>query len=147
MLLTIDPGTKAMGWALWEHSQMVDCGLARGKSWTEAVMQMPKISVSNLAIEDQQIYRTSQIDAHALLAVARVVGAVIAYYSFCPHRLVKPSKWKGQLPKNICGARTLSKLSSEEKALIGKAGCPRYLEHNLLDAIGIGLWATGRRSC
>ena len=145
MHLTIDPGTKAMGWALWDENKMTLCGLARGKTWTSAVTAMPKLKVDKLIIEDQQIYRTSRIDAHSLLAVARVVGAAVAYYDFCPHLLVKPREWKGQLTKEICNQRTLARLTEEERSLISAALCPPSLKHNVLDAIGIGLWAIRKR--
>ena len=143
--LSIDPGTKDMGWALWEDNELSMCGLARGKNWLETVQALPKFTLKKLTIEDQQIYRRSPINAHSLLAVARVVGAVIAYYDFVPHAIVSPAKWKGQLPKEVCNRRTLSKLTDLELRQFEIAPCPASLKHNLIDAIGIGLWASRRR--
>jgi len=144
--LSIDPGTKEMGWALWEDNELSMCGLARGKNWLETVQALPKFTLQKLTIEDQQIYRRSPINAHSLLAVARVVGAVIAYYDFVPSVIVAPAKWKGQLPKDVCNRRTLAKLTQNELNQIEAAPCPKSLKHNLLDAVGIGLWATRRRT-
>jgi len=143
--LSIDPGTKEMGWALWEHNELQICGLARGENWIESVRALPKFTIEKLTIEDQQIYRRSPINAHSLLAVARVVGAVVAYYGFPKFSLVAPAKWKGQLPKDVCNRRTLSKLTAEELKQVEVAPCPASLKHNLIDAVGIGLWANGRR--
>jgi|TARA_R100001086_G_C11836857_1_gene258065 hypothetical protein len=143
--LSVDPGTKDMGWALWEDNELQICGLARGKDWVETVLSLPKFTISQLTIEDQQIYRRSPINAHALLACARVVGAVVAYYDFPEFRIVTPAQWKGQLPKTVCNRRTLAKLTENELHQVGIAPCPESLKHNLLDAVGIGLWATGRR--
>lgn len=143
--LSIDPGTKDMGWALWEDNELQICGLARGQDWVETVKSLPKFTVSQLIIEDQQIYRRSPINAHSLLAVARVVGAVVSYYDFAKFILVPPAKWKGQLPKDVCNRRTLSKLTEEELRQVKVAPCPPSLRHNLIDAVGIGLWANGRR--
>tara|TARA_R110000824_G_scaffold119235_4_gene273236 strand:+ start:181 stop:633 length:453 start_codon:yes stop_codon:yes gene_type:complete len=143
--LSIDPGTKEMGWALWEDNELQMCGLARGTNWVETVLALPKFSVVDLTVEDQQIYRHSPVDAHSLLAVARVAGAVVAHYGFPRFRLVMPVQWKGQLPKAVCARRTLSKLTEEERHQIEVAPCPASLQHNVLDAIGIGLWANGRR--
>ena len=143
--LSIDPGTKEMGWALFEDKELSICGLARGKSWIETVQALPKFTIRRLVIEDQQIYRRSTINAHSLLAVARVVGAVLAYYDFPEFKLVTPAKWKGQLPKEVCNRRTLSKLTESELRQLEIAPCPPSLKHNLIDAVGIGLWATKRR--
>ncbi len=143
--LSIDPGTKEMGWALWEDNELSICGLARGKNWAETVQALPKFTIRKLIIEDQQIYKRSPINAHSLLAVARVVGAVLAYYNFPTFDLVSPAKWKGQLPKDVCNRRTLSKLTESELRQLEIAPCPPSLKHNLIDAVGIGLWATKRR--
>ena len=143
--LTIDQGTKEMGWALWEDNELQICGIARGQNWVEAVLALPKFTIERLTIEDQQIYRKSPINAHSLLAVARVVGAVVAYYQFPKFVLVPPAKWKGQLPKDVCNRRTLSKLTDSELYQVEVAPCPASLKHNLLDAVGIGLWASRRR--
>ena len=142
--LSIDPGTKDMGWALWEDNELQICGIARGKDWVESVQALPKFTIERLTIEDQQIYRRSPINAHSLLAVARVVGAIVAYYNFPRFLLVPPAQWKGQLPKNVCNQRTLSKLTEDELHQVDVAPCPASLRHNLIDAVGIGLWATGR---
>jgi len=143
--LSIDPGTKEMGWALWEDNELQICGLARGTNWVESVLALPRFTIEKLTIEDQQIYRHSPVNAHSLLAVARVVGAVVAHYGFPKFVLVPPAQWKGQLPKDVCGRRTLSKLTEQELHQVEVAPCPASLRHNLMDAVGIGLWANGRR--
>jgi len=145
VILSVDPGTREMGWALWEGGGLRDCGIARGGDWIATVAGMPEMSVDRLVIEDQQIYRNSKIDAHALLAVARVVGAVVFYYKKPLTNLVKPREWKGQLPKAVCNRRTLSKLNPRERSRYDGTNYPKSIRHNLLDAIGIGLWALGRR--
>ena len=147
-LLSVDPGTRDMGWALWDKGRLVDCGMARGRDWVSTVGNMPPFPVERVVIEDQQIYRNSKIDAHALLAVARVVGAVVFYYGNEGRRrvtLVAPREWKGQLPKEVCNKRTVGKLEAMERVVLNSKKYPKSLQHNLLDAIGIGLWALGRR--
>ena len=144
-MLSVDPGTKDMGWALWQGDRMVRCGIARGQDWIEAVLNMPPLTVGQLFIEDQQIYRNSRINAHSLLSVARVVGAVVFYYNTPLTVLVLPRAWKGQLPKEVCGRRTISKLDPAEQAVLGKTNYAKSIRHNLIDAIGIGLWGLGRR--
>ena len=144
MMMSVDPGTKATGWAVWEDRAMVLCGLARGRNWLQTVRAMPRIEVTDLWLEDQQIYRNSGVDAHSLLAVSRVVGAVAFHVPAKKVELVRPATWKGQVPKEICNRRTYSRLTPSEKILVELANCSESLKHNLLDAVGIGLWAIKR---
>ena len=123
---------------------MILCGLARGKNWIHTVRAVPAMEVDKLLIEDQQVYRNSGVDANSLLAVARVVGGVAFHVKPGKIELVRPARWKGQVPKEICNRRTVAKLTPSEKVLLELSNCPASLEHNLLDAIGIGLWAIRR---
>ncbi len=144
LMMSVDPGTKATGWAIWDRNAMVLCGLARGKNWIHTVREVPKMQVERLWLEDQQIYRNSNVDAHSLLAVSRVVGALAFHVPADQVELVRPAAWKGQVPKDVCNRRTHARLTPAEKVLLELAKCPKSLEHNLMDAIGIGLWAVKR---
>ena len=143
-MLSVDPGTKERGWANWKDGKLIGCGIARGKDWISTVKAMPDIKVDELVIEDQQIYRHSRIDAHSLLAVARVVGAFVILYDSPKVRLVKPQEWKGQVPKAICNKRTISKLNETEIDVLTTKQYRRTILHNLFDAVGIGLWTLRR---
>jgi len=145
IVLSIDPGTKAIGWAYWVNGKLSDCGIARGKNWIESVEDLPRIEVSRLVVEDQQIYKSSPVDAHDLLAVARVVGAVVVLYDAASVKLVRPSEWKGQVPKVVCNRRTIERLSEAERDILTRKPYGKTLLHNLLDAVGIGLWELKRR--
>ena len=139
-MMSIDPGTKVIGWALWQDSKLFRCGLARGKDWIRTVSNVPKEELELVVIEDQQIYRSSSIDAHSLLKLARVVGGTVFHLQAGDVKLVKPREWKGQVPKKICNSRTLQKLQMSEKVAVELAQCPEGLKHNMIDAIGIGLF-------
>jgi hypothetical protein len=52
--------------------------------------------------------------------------------------------WKGQVPKEIMNRRVKVLLSQGELDLIRKTNVAPSLEHNMLDAVGIGLWCCGR---
>ena len=144
-MISIDPGTKQMGWAYWEDGKLKACGIAQGKDWLATLRDLPDIVVDKVCVEDQQIYRSSPIDAHSLLAVARVVGGIAILYNPKTLKLIKPRQWKGQLPKAICNKRTINKLSEEEKGILNNGGYKKSVLHNLYDAVGIGLWELGRR--
>ena len=70
------------------------------------------------------------------LDLAGVVVATMAPY--CQAELVHPRVWKGQRPKDVDNRWTLSQLDADELAVAGK-------NHNVLDAIGLGLWRLKRR--
>jgi hypothetical protein len=64
---------------------------------------------------------------------------------------IAPSDWKAQTDPDIMCERVLAKLDDAERGIVeavfaahGKKGMPKSLRHNVLDAIGIGLWRTGR---
>jgi hypothetical protein len=73
-----------------------------------------------------------------LIQVARAVGQW-EHAATCARVVhVYPRTWKSQVPKKIHNARTLAKLSPEERALVDGA------RHDVIDAVGLGLWLLGR---
>ncbi len=57
---------------------------------------------------------------------------------------VTPQEWKKQVPKKIHNQRVLSRLNEKERYLIEDYNCPAHLKHNVIDAVGLGLWKLGR---
>lgn len=51
---------------------------------------------------------------------------------------VNASAWKGSVPKKIHNSRVLALLSASERAILSSK------DHNMIDAVGLGLWALGR---
>lgn len=86
-------------------------------------------------------------NATDLIRVA-TIGAAVAGMLSPETTFVTPQEWKGQVPKDIMGARILRQLDPPESAVLARdmVNVPPSLVHNTLDAIGIGLWATGRAS-
>lgn len=69
----------------------------------------------------------------------RALGAVVDY--------VLPRTWKnGPIPKDVMHKRILRRLDDAERALIDVAGrgMAPSKRHNMLDAVGIGLWGLRR---
>ena len=58
---------------------------------------------------------------------------------------VFPHEWKGQMPKEVCAARIRNRLNEREldtlDACLTKTGAKG---HNVVDAVGIGLYAVDR---
>jgi len=147
-LIAIDPGTEQAGFALFENGILTRAELVREKGSTKeqrawrAARQLGALCQAHadaeLVVEHPQVYLRSPGDPDDLLALALVVGGVLTLHE--GGDLVRPREWKGQVPKKIMVARILKQLSDEEQAL-----CKRVKDnHNVLDAVGIGLWRLKR---
>lgn len=91
-----------------------------------------EVVVPGFVIELPQNYRGFRV-AHKDLDALRLVGAELgAFAAYTPH------VWKGSVPKDVHHRRVLGALGTKERALVGA------LDHNGLDAIGIGLYFFGR---
>lgn len=72
-----------------------------------------------------------------ILLLARRAGGL--GYRFSPGpEFVGASLWKGSVPKKIHNSRVLALLSDSERAILPSR------DHNMIDAVGLGLWALGR---
>lgn len=176
MMLAVDPGLRWIGWSLWDEPSrsMLACGVARGaqegrgpSAWREAaetvygdvyaavdalaaqrfvVAALPDAS-DELRVEVMASYanRAATVSAD-LFELSGVVGAIASRW---PGRIValKPSEWKGQLPKDVTIARSLSRMQEYERQMYerARAECPASEREDLDDAVsigarGVGLW-------
>lgn len=157
-LVTFDPGLRCAGLSVFRDATLHYAALVRNpeKKARGLAAWLPLASETYLATttatssrpfsfvsEFPQVYRGPRANDPAdLLELAGVVGAVGRALSPADVRVVLPREWGGQVPKDIKNARVLAKLTPAEHARIEP--CPASLLHNVLDAIGIGLWVLGR---
>lgn len=80
-------------------------------------------------------------DLNDLIDLACVAGGIAALFDTQQIITVYPADWKGQMPKEKMNKRVLDTLTPEERKCIQSVG---KLDHNTLDAIGIGLHYLGR---
>jgi hypothetical protein len=168
VILGIDPGLRAIGWATVEDDgTLFACGLARGAlsgrgpdAWgtvvLEAKVQIVQTGAPALAglgglrvvCEFPQVYAPGKGkgDPADLLELAAIVGALSEALGRGGFRTVLPRAWKGNVPKEIMTDRILASLSATDSTVYvtGTARVPVYLRHNVLDAIGIAKWAAKR---
>lgn len=153
MILCIDPGDDT-GWALWSGRSLHSCGL--GVKINQLVL-VPAISVDEIAmlhierafIEWPVIYPRSPVPPNDILMLARsaaeIGGALKDRGLHVDY--IEPSSWKGQTPKKVHNARTKAKikakLSRAEQEAVSRAcaAVAPSAAHNILDAVGLGLWA------
>jgi len=106
--------------------------------------------IDHLAIEfprvrDKRTQRRAKkgTDPNDLVDLAGIVGAILATVD-AVSTVWLPEEWKGQVPKEIHNARAIARLSPEELVNVPKRPRAKDFDHNVVDAIGIGLHYSGR---
>lgn len=137
-LLSIDPG-RDTGWAFWVDGYLTECGLTSVEADNcRAKYLFPW--VDETIIELPQVYRAAQSkgDPNDLIKVAVEVGQWKERAKKARCTLVHPAEWKKQVPKDIHHNRVMECLYTYERGKIPPL--PKTKAHNVLDAIGLGLW-------
>jgi hypothetical protein len=106
----------------------------------------------HVVIEKPQIYDRRQWkgDPNDLIEVAITAGFCSGVLQpYIEHvEYVTPQQWKGQQPKAVNHNQTLVRLAPEELEALNRCKArvsKKSKMHNVLDAVGIGLWKLGRR--
>lgn len=155
MLLAIDPGACS-GWAIASDKKITYCGVIDyrdgGSILAQLILPIPRnTNITSLVIEVPQIYKHSKGDPQDLITLAILAGRLISealfqFRGIDTITLVKPAEWKGQLKKDVCSQRTWDRLSEKEQSVVsaGGRGIAQGKVHNMMDAVGIALYAVGR---
>jgi hypothetical protein len=162
ILLSIDPGTRGTGVALFHDGKLHAAEYVRnpykegsGPRECAAVAQAvsawaaehvgPVFPVHmDVMLEFPQTYggRASTGNTEALFPLAAIDGALAALFSYANVMHCLPHSWKGSIDPDAIVERVKDRLSVEEKSriVLPAAG----LQHNVFDAIGVGLKFLGR---
>jgi hypothetical protein len=130
-LCAIDPGA-CTGWAAFD-GVLVACGTGNP----------PVDRATRVVIELPQVYPRQKVPPNDLITLAFLAGRY-AGASVNEGFTVLPHQWKGNLPKDVCAAWVRARLSPAERAIVDMCNVPDKQKHNVVDAIGIGLFALGR---
>lgn len=130
MKLSIDPGSKKVGWAVWSDANEL---LSAGTSKPDRLLDdAPQVAVRQIAIEFPE-WRGQERNPTSMLVLAYASGVLEGYARarfLCEDvRRVKPSEWKGGTPKAIHNERVRAHVGDWPD-----------LGPDALDAIGIGLY-------
>src|SRR5579872_885979 len=146
MWVTIDPGINS-GWAIWSLRGLVACGLGDPRLSDRHVVvgvEPQQDVIHDVWIEGQIIYPRSKVDPNDIVKLAQDAGRWAGRYDSVAvdTHFVLPAAWKGQVPKDIHHARVWAKLSTEEQEIVSRAcrGMAVSKRHNVLDAVGLGVW-------
>ena len=155
MLLSVDPGLRDIAIARFDNKTLAQTYYvsnpekkARGpKAWlallSAVIKEIPKPSLDlTIVFETMDVYATGKARSSDLLELVGVEGVFFGFYAplGCYHYL--PKEWKGQVPKPIHNKRVEKTLNPKERTKI--LGLPASTRHNVIDAVGIGLYHLGR---
>jgi hypothetical protein len=162
MILSIDPGLEYFAVATWDKNGWLELanfyetqwnpGGPPGKAMRTAAMfdgifeRELRNECERVVIECPVIYPKSKAPPQDIM---HLYGAVIAIAQVCNQYFVRvdfvePRAWKGNVPKEIFGKRIVSKLLPKELKAAQLDKFPKTKRHDVVDAIGIGLWSSGR---
>lgn len=143
MLFAVDPGVEQCAvaefedgrlWAVYFRSEaLLNRGaLGEHAPEPECICELP-----------EQRGRSTNIDMSDLINLTWAGSRVCANL---PTETVKPSAWKGQTPKKIHHKRMEAALTPEERIVLRNCllKVPGPVQHNLKDAVALGLWKLGR---
>lgn len=155
-LLAVDPGGTT-GWAYFDEGRLTLCG-----AWPLAKMFgawcVPPTLVDVVLVERPMIYPGAKAEApdNDVVQLAIRAGQLAGRFSGGGAGAVEyvlPRTWKGNLPKPAPGAvyvvekRAFAVLDPAESMLLysTKSARAKRLDHNMIDAVGIGLWRLERK--
>ncbi len=150
-IVSIDPGTRFLGWAEFEGKQLAGCGIIKAKGLDDMLAKMRggfgKFGGERwqAVIEIPQVYvqRKMKGDANDLIKIALVAGYVGAL--FHEPVFVLPRTWKGTVEKDVMCKRVENRWMNErERELLYARKIPKGQLNNTLDAIGVGMHYLGR---
>lgn len=177
LLLTIDPGKRHCGCALWQDGKLAYAKLVEANVGTDdlpsvafrmanAVLEWANSKTNSffmhivgaqLVCEYPQTYkgRAGKGDANDLIDLAVVVGAIQGTLDV-PTTLVRPSEWKGSVPKPelkrdyvrdgyIIETRARAALTTDENTRVTWTPKNWRTNMDIADAIGVGLVHLKRR--
>lgn len=124
LIIGIDPGVKYFAFAIFQNARLIDYGTRpadvsiEGK-FDKAVVEVPRI------------YPRGHPRPNNIVDLAYSAGLVLGSINSGCKEIVYPQKWKGQLKK------------TQTKEIIKRIllNLTDIRDHNIMDAIGIGLYA------
>jgi len=145
MILIVDPGKAAIGYCTVDElgrGRLIACGFREFSTryelgcWARnmgerAVCELPRSAIKS---------KSSMAIQNDLLDVSLTAGAISGVL---PTAFIRPSGWKGEVPKKIHQPRILQALAGRPEApeIERQLGFIRSgIRHNVIDAIGIAIW-------
>jgi hypothetical protein len=151
-LVAFDPSLSCTGYALFVQGNLKKAGIVQthaGTPWGKRLWDLMGTLPLKLSVEryDVRVMEWPQVygldTAASVLEVAAAGGAIASVYGGEFVRVL-PREWKGQVPKTAHNRRVLKVLSETELGYLESVVTATSLRNNMIDAVGLGLWALGR---
>lgn len=155
--VSIDCGLRGCGVGVFRDKKLLKAGYVKNPeqekrgavAWIAMAMAVDAWlnleQIDQVVLETMHSYelRQQKGDQNDLLEVNGVAGALAGLLA-TGHNVTSylPSQWKGQVPKDVHNKRVMNALTPDEADAF--AACPASLKHNVIDGVGIGLFALGR---
>lgn len=139
-VVAVDPDARGFAWAIYVDDVLVRAGRGRTRA---ALKDTAPAKGDRWLLEAPQNYERFGVahrDLDRLRAVLKAVERE-ARAAGGTARRIRPATWKGNVPKAVHHARTEAALAPEEVAVAYPKGA---YDHNVLDAVALGLFAVGR---
>lgn len=156
MIAGIDPGTRETGYVgLDSRGDVIIAGCLLAQNMQGMLYELEALSryfgggvVHRVAIERPQLYGIhDRSDPNKIGQLLIVGGRASAAFPRARLWMPYPATWKGQVPKDIHHKRLLRGLSPVSRFRLERdlADVPSSKQHNVLDALGLALWAKEQR--
>lgn len=160
----IDCGIRYIGISVFKDASLEHCGLLESrnssefeaevlhgliealKAW-EGLQYLSTKELLRVTIEYPEQYAHSPVPRSSVQGLAYTAGGLSLFFKErfnSEIKLIYPKEWKGQVPKDIFLGRIKSRMSEKELMVLDSCSLPKSKEHNVVDAIGIGLYSLGR---
>lgn len=144
--VAIDPGVHMTAVAYFENGKLSDAVYL-------PTTAMSAVIVTQIYAERPRMRERSPVRKQTIADLSLALGLVVSRFAGpqTAIRYIEPTTWKGTVDKAITGKRITAALSSAERCVLANAleGIEGKLQHNVYDAVGIGLFGLGRvgRGC
>ena len=158
-LIAFDCGLAYVGGALFEGNRLLECYyIETGIDARDAAEQTadlvgkihelfkPYLEDALIVVEYPEQYSQTPAPRSSVQGLACTGGGIVSVLKRPSNRVefVLPKTWKKQVPKDIMLDRIVSKLDTTEKTLLDAKEYAKYKKHNVIDAIGLGLYKLER---
>jgi hypothetical protein len=136
----IDPGTTYYGVARFFDGALEWCAYS-------PTLSVPIVTRgTTLVIEGQRFRTGSRADPQTIIDLAFAAGTIRGQYYGTVVKIDDPQMWKGTIDGKIMIQRILKRLTPMETLIVTSSlkGVRKSNHEHVIDAIGIGLFMTGR---
>jgi hypothetical protein len=160
-LITFDCGLSYVGAAIFEYSdkKLLDCyyidtsidNRDSAEQTADLIHKVLDVFKDNLeealiVVEYPEQYSHSPAPRAPVQGLACTGGGIVCMLKRSTNKVkfLLPKEWKGQVPKDIMLDRIVNKLNDTEKSVLESKKLIKSKKHNVIDAIGLGLYILDR---